>query len=174
MVQMPPGFTNEGNISMPEGELYRSAPIAMEKEWIDYNGHLNMAYYNVVFDRGGDEFLAELGFGPTYAAERRLTIYTAEVHICYVQEIHLDHLVTVTSQLIDFDGKRLHTYNEIIHVDGWVAATSEVLSLHVDMNGPKVVPFPEDVLPKLAFYRDAHAKLGIPARVGKSIGIRRK
>uniref|UniRef100_UPI003CCFF1E3 thioesterase family protein n=1 Tax=Stenotrophomonas maltophilia TaxID=40324 RepID=UPI003CCFF1E3 len=64
MVQMPPSFTNEGNISMPEGDLYRSAPIAMEKEWIDYNGHLNMAYYNVVFDRGGDEFLAELGFGP--------------------------------------------------------------------------------------------------------------
>src|SRR5687767_12466864 len=111
MVQMPPGFINEGNTSMPEGELYRSAPIAMEEEWIDYNGHLNMAYYNVVFDRGGDEFLGELSFGPKYAAQGKLTIYTAEVHICYVQDIHLDHLVTVTSQLIDFDGKRLHTYN---------------------------------------------------------------
>jgi acyl-CoA thioester hydrolase len=157
-----------------QGQLYRSAPIAMEKEWIDYNGHLNMAYYNVVFDRGGDEFLAELGFGPKYAAERKLTIYTAEVHICYVQEIHLDHIVTVTSQLIDFDAKRLHTYNEIVHQDGWVAATAEVMSLHVDMNGPKVVPFPDDILPTLDCYKQAHSKLPIPARVGRSIGIKRK
>ncbi len=158
----------------PDGELYHSALIPIEKEWIDYNGHLNMAYYNVVFDRGGDEFLAELGFGPKYAAERKLTIYTAEVHICYVQELHLDDVVTVTSQLIDYDGKRLHTYNEIIHKDGWVAATCEVLSLHVDMSGPKVSPFPEDVLPKLEFYKQAHAKLPVPARVGRTIGIKRK
>lgn len=157
-----------------EGQLYHSAPIEIEKEWIDYNGHLNMAYYNVVFDRGGDEFLAELGFGPKYAAERKLTIYTAEVHICYVQEIHLNDVVTVTSQLIDFDGKRLHTYNEIVHKDGWVAATAEVLSLHVDMAGPKVSPFPEDVVPKLAHYKEAHAKLPVPERVGRSIGIKRK
>lgn len=157
-----------------EGQLYHSTPIAIEKEWIDYNGHLNMAYYNVVFDRGGDEFLAELGFGPKYAAERKLTIYTAEVHICYVQEIHLNDVVTVTSQLIDFDGKRLHTYNEIVHTDGWIAATAEVLSLHVDMSGPKVSPFPEDVLPKLEFYKQAHSKLPIPARVGRAIGIKKK
>ncbi|MEK1887179.1 MAG: thioesterase family protein [Phyllobacterium sp.] len=154
--------------------LYNSALIPIEKEWIDYNGHLNMAYYNVVFDRGGDEFLAELGFGPKYAAERKLTIYTAEVHICYVQELHLDDVVTVTSQLIDYDGKRLHTYNEIIHQDGWVAATCEVLSLHVDMSGPKVTPFPEDVLPKLAFYKEAHARLPTPARAGRAIGIKKK
>jgi acyl-CoA thioester hydrolase len=157
-----------------QGQLHRSAPIAMEKEWIDYNGHLNMAYYNVVFDRGGDAFFAEMGFGPKYAAERKLTIYTAEVHICYVQEIHLDHIVTVTSQLIDFDAKRLHTYNEIVHKDGWVAATAEVMSLHVDMNGPKVVPFPDDILPTLEFYKQAHSKLPMPARVGRSIGIKRK
>lgn len=159
---------------MPEAQPYRSHPISIEKDWIDYNGHLNMAYYNVIFDRGGDEFLADLGFGPDYAAERRLTIYTAEVHVCYVQEIHLDHIVTVTSQLIDFDGKRLHVYHEIVHRDGWVAATAEVLSLHVDMNGPRVVPFPDDIVPGLDRYRQEHALLPRPERVGRSIGIRRK
>ncbi|MBB2970343.1 thioesterase family protein [Mesorhizobium sp. RMAD-H1] len=159
---------------MPEGELYHSAPIAIEKEWIDYNGHLNMAYYNVIFDRGGDEFLAALGFGPSYAADRRLTIYTAEVHICYVRELHLGDTVTVTSRLIDFDEKRLHSYNEILHKDGWLAATAEVLSLHVDMSGPKVSPFPADILPKLEFHREAHSRLPMPPRVGRSIGIRRK
>ena len=49
---------------------------------------------------------------------------------------------TVTFQLIDHDAKRLRAYQEIRHVDGWLAATSETLSLHIDMSGPKVAPFP--------------------------------
>ena len=76
---------------------------------------------------------------------RKLTIYTAEVHVCYVQELHLGDKVTVSFQLLDHDDKRLRAYQEIRHVDGWLAATSESLSLHVDMSGPKVAPFPADI-----------------------------
>ena len=72
-----------------------TSPMAIEKDWIDYNGHLNMAYYNVLFDRGSDEAFEMMGMGPNYAKERRLTLYTAEVHVCYVQELHLDHKVKV-------------------------------------------------------------------------------
>ncbi|TIS13875.1 MAG: thioesterase, partial [Mesorhizobium sp.] len=73
-----------------------SKPMAIEKDWIDYNGHLNMAYYNVLFDRCSDEAFELMGMGPNYARDRRLTIYTAEVHVCYVQELHLDHKVKVS------------------------------------------------------------------------------
>ena len=79
----------------------------IEKDWIDYNGHLNMAYYNVLFDRCSDEAFEMMGMGPDYAKQRRLTIYTAEVHVCYVQELHLGDKVTVTFQLLDHDDKRL-------------------------------------------------------------------
>ena len=119
--------------------------MEIEKDWIDYNGHLNMAYYNVLFDRGSDEAFEIMGMGPAYARDRKLTIYTAEVHVCYVQELHLGDKVTVTFHLIDHDDKRLRAYQEIRHVDGWLAATSESLSLHIDMSGPKVAPFPPDV-----------------------------
>ena len=71
--------------------------MEIEKDWIDYNGHLNMAYYNVLFDRCSDEAFEIMGMGPDYARDRRLTIYTAEVHVCYVQELHLGDKVTVTS-----------------------------------------------------------------------------
>jgi acyl-CoA thioester hydrolase len=146
----------------------------IEKDWIDYNGHLNMAYYNVLFDRGSDEALAALGMGADYAKERRLTIYTAEVHTCYVQELHLDHKVTVSFQLLDHDDKRLRAYQEIRHADGWLAATCETLSLHVDMAGPKVAPFPADILAGIEEMRAAHACLPMPERAGRAIGIRRK
>jgi acyl-CoA thioester hydrolase len=146
----------------------------IEKDWIDYNGHLNMAYYNVLFDRCADEALDAMGIGADYAKERRLTIYTAEAHVCYVQELHLDHKVTVSFHLLDHDAKRVRAYQEIRHIDGWLAATSETLSLHVDMAGPKVAPFPADVLTKIEAMSAAHAGLPMPERAGRSIGIRRK
>jgi acyl-CoA thioester hydrolase len=151
-----------------------SNPMDIEKDWIDYNGHLNMAYYNVLFDRGSDVAFDALGLGAAYARERKLTIYTAEVHVCYVQELHLGHKVTVSFQLLDHDEKRLRAYQEIRHVDGWLAATSEQLALHVDMTGPRVAPFPPDVMANLATMAEAHAALPMPERAGRSIGIRRK
>jgi acyl-CoA thioester hydrolase len=159
---------------MPIPTPFVSKPMDIEKDWIDYNGHLNMAYYNVLFDRCSDDAFEAMGMGPNYARDRRLTIYTAEVHVCYVQELHLEHKVTVSFQLIDQDDKRLRAYQEIRHVDGWLAATSESLSLHVDMSGPKVAPFPTDVLARVEAMRAAHSALPMPERAGRSIGIKRK
>ncbi|MET3789958.1 thioesterase family protein [Aquamicrobium terrae] len=151
-----------------------SRVMEVEKDWIDYNGHMNMAYYNVLFDRGADEVLNLLGIGAAYARERNLTIYTAEVHVCYVQELHQDDKVTVSFHLLDSDEKRLRAYQEIRHVDGWLAATSESLSLHVDMSGPKVAAFPEDVAANIEAMRAAHSRLPMPEQAGRAIGIRRK
>ena len=69
----------------------------------------------------------------------------------------------------------MRVYQEIRHAaEGWLAATSESLSLHVDMSGPKVAPFPADIAEKIDAMRAAHAGLPMPARAGRSIGIRRK
>lgn len=151
-----------------------SRVMEVEKDWIDYNGHMNMAYYNVIFDRSSDEAFDQMGLGLDYVRERKLTIYTAEVHICYVQELHLGDKVTVTYQLLDHDEKRLRSYQEIRHVDGWLAATSETLSLHIDMAGPNVAPFPADIQPRVEAVRAAHAGLPMPERAGRSIAIKRK
>jgi acyl-CoA thioester hydrolase len=151
-----------------------SRPMTVEKDWIDYNGHMNMAYYNVLFDRGADDAFELMGMGPNYAKARQLTTYTAEVHVCYVRELHLDDPVVVTFQLVDHDDKRTHFYQEIRHAEGWLAATSEVLALHIDMAGPKVAPFPPDIKAKVEAMRAAHAALPTPERVGRSIGIKRK
>lgn len=151
-----------------------SSVMQVEKNWIDYNGHLNMAYYNVLFDRCSDEALDLLGMGAAYARDRKLTIYTAEVHVCYVRELHLGHRVTASFQLLDHDDKRLRVYQELRHVDGWLSATSEYLALHVDMNGPKVAPFPADIMANVEAMRAANAVLPMPERAGRAIGIRRR
>ena len=156
------------------GKPFLSMPMQVDQGWIDYNGHMNMAFYNVLFDRGSDQAFDEIGIGAAYARERKLTIYTAEIHVCYVRELHLGDRVVVSFQLIDSDDKRIRAYQEIHHEDGWLAATSESLSLHVDMSGPKVAAFPPDIEPRVAAMRDAHAALPMPERAGRSIAIKRK
>ncbi len=155
-------------------KLFTSTPMTVEPQWTDYNGHMNMAYYGVLFDRSADQLFDALGVGADYAKTRKFTIYTAEFHICYVRELHANDQVTVTSQIIDHDEKRLHCYQEIHHADGWLAATAESLSLHVDMSGPKVAAFPPDRLAAVQAIATEHAALPRPERVGRSIGIKRK
>lgn len=153
---------------------FMSSPQQVEKAWIDYNGHLNMAYYNVLFDRAIDEAFLALGMGPDYAAQRRHTTYSAEAHVCYVRELHLGHTVNCTYQLIDHDEKRIRSYQEMYHTDGWLAATCETLTLHIDMAGPRVAPFRDDIAANLVRMAQTHATLPVPERAGRGIAIRRK
>jgi len=66
-----------------------SAPMRVEPGWIDYNGHLNMAYYNVLFDRAVDEVYELLGCGLAYLKESQHSCFTAEVHVRYLRELLL-------------------------------------------------------------------------------------
>src|SRR5438552_2537470 len=70
-----------------------SSVMRVEPGWIDYNGHLNMAYYNVLFDRAVDEAYELIGIGAAYLEKRRRSTFTAEVHVRYLRELHAGHPV---------------------------------------------------------------------------------
>ena len=160
---------------MPQEPAPHVSPLLeIEKDWIDYNGHLNMAYYNVLFDRGCDVFFEEMGLGPHYIKERNLSFYTAEAHVRYVQELHLGDRVRVSMQIVDYDEKRIHCYAELHHEDGWLSATSETMSLHVDMSGPKVAPFPADIMEKIEALASSQSDLPRSQNIGRRIEIKRK
>lgn len=154
-------------------EAFQSKPMTVEDAWIDYNGHMNMAYYSLLFDRGADGALDRLGIGAAYAREKGFTIYTAEIHIAYLRELHRGDEVTVSLQLLEYDAKRLRTFQEVRHADGWVAATAETLMLHIDMSGPKVAAFQEETLALLEVMKAEHAGLLVPERAGRGIALKR-
>ena len=149
-----------------------SALREIEPEWIDYNGHLNMAYYNVLFDTTVDEVYEKIGFGPAYQ-KTGFTSYVAEFHVCYLRELKLGDEVKVSFQIVDFDEKRIHTYQEIWHRDGWCAATAEGMVLHIDQSGPKVAPMPDHILEALRDFHTPMDTLPDTAKVRRQIGIRR-
>ncbi|MEL6752130.1 MAG: thioesterase family protein [Pseudomonadota bacterium] len=155
---------------------YLSREMGVEPEWIDYNGHLNMAYYNVLFDRGMDDLWDAIGMGEDYQATRGMTTYTAEAQVRYLREIHQDARLRVRTIILDHDVKRLHTWAELVHADGWVGATCEVMTLSIDQRGdaPKVAPWPDDIAANIG-ERAAHdAQVNQPAEAGRPIAIRRR
>jgi acyl-CoA thioester hydrolase len=147
-----------------------SSVMRVEPQWIDYNGHLNMAYYNVLFDRAVDETYELIGVGSDYVEKRRQSIFTAEVHVRYLRELQAGDPVRVTFQLLDYDAKRLHYFEQLFHAaEGWVSATSENLSLHVDMTSKKTAAFPREVAARLADMKASHALLPVPEAAGRRI-----
>ncbi len=152
---------------------FRSSLMTVKPEWIDINGHLNMAYYNVLFDLSVDELYPHIGFGEAYIAATGCTTYVAEWHIRYLRELHEGNEVYALFYLIDFDEKRFHSYSELYHKDGWLAATAEGLTLHVDQSGPRVAPMPQNIQDALRAYKDAQTEMPDPANIGRKVALRR-
>ena len=158
-----------GDIKLPAAPFVSSV-MQIEPQWIDYNGHLNMAYYNVMMDRAIDELWLQLGIGPTYKKERHGSTFTAECHVRYLREIHLGDSVQVTVYLLGADEKRLHTFEELRHAsEGWLSATSENISLHIDMTTRKVAAFPADIRARIAEIANAHATVARPEGIGRKV-----
>jgi acyl-CoA thioester hydrolase len=149
-----------------------SSVMRVEPAWIDYNGHLNMAYYNVLFDRCVDEAYELLGIGLNYFSTQKHSTFTAEAHVRYLRELHEGDAVRVTFQMLDYDSKRVHYFQQLFHAtDGWMSATSENMTLHVDMTTKKVAPFPASVTRTLERMKTAHARLPRPEAAGRRIAM---
>jgi len=147
----------------------------VDPAWIDYNGHMNMAYYNLIFDQCVDYVYDNIGIGAEYAHTTGGSCFTLEIHVNYLQELVLGDPVRVTFQLLDWDAKRLHYYEEMFHAEkGYLAATSEQLALHVNMESRRSAAFPQHIQEKLSQLMADHASLPRDERVGQIMGIRRK
>jgi len=152
------------------------APIRkVESGWIDLNGHMNMAYYNLLFDESLDAMFNELGIGWEYTKQGDGSCFTAEIHVTYLGELSEGEPVRVTYQLLDWDEKRLHLFGHMYHAkEGYLAATSEQMAIHVDMKSRRASPMPAGVQEKAAAIMSAHKSMEHPAQAGSVIGIRRK
>jgi len=143
-------------------------------EWIDYNGHLNMAFYSVMFDRALDYVLDTLGIGESYVAEGG-SVFAMEVHLAYLRELSPGDEVIIHFQLLDYDQKRLHFFEEMYHDgEGYLAATSEQISTNINMKERKSAPFSDQVLKKIDALMISHRDLPRAPQIGHAIGIKSK
>ena len=147
----------------------------VDPQWIDYNGHMNVGYYVVAFDKGTDGLLDRLGLGEAYRRVTNHSLYVLEAHVTYERELKLAEPFTIETQLIDADEKRLHFFHRMHHAEeGFLAATNELLALHVDLAGPHAAPLPPDARARLEPLLAAHRRLPAPPQLGRRIGIKRR
>ena len=119
----------------------------VKKEWTDYNGHLNVAFYIRVFDIAADIMLANFKMGGESAKKDNRTTFVAEMHTNYYQEVRLGEEVETHIAYVDHDKKRIHYKLSMFHKEKkYLAASNEVLSLYVDLSKRKVVEFDPDRL----------------------------
>ena len=154
---------------------FRSSRMSVEDDWIDYNGHMNVAYYIVLFDRCIDEAFEQLGMGADYVARQKASFFTVEIHVNYLRELPPGAPVTATLQLLAHDEKRIRAWLELYHAEeGFLSASAEQLFLHVEMGTRRTAPFPDQVVASLNAMSSAHAALPWPARAGRTITLKSK
>ena len=150
-------------------DLHREA---VRSEWIDYNGHMNVAYYVLAFDHATDAFYDYLGLDEAYRERTAGSTFTAEAHITYKREVVEGDVLRFTTQLLGFDDKRLHYIHHMYHAEKeFLAATSEWLALHVDLNRRRVVAMPAEIETRLQAVMASHRYLPVPPEAGRFIHI---
>ena len=154
-----------------------SAPLRLHREvvqpgWVDYNNHLNDAYYLVILSNATTALMDHIGLDAAGRERTKCSLFTAELHINYLSEVKGGTMVRVDTQILGHDAKRLHIFHTLHIGDATeAAATNEQMLLHVDMTGPQVAPFKPDVLAKIEAIEREHAGLPRPANAGRSIAL---
>ena len=144
-------------------------------EWIDYNGHLRDAYYGLIVSLATDAFMDRVGLDGAYRARTGCTLYTLEMHLHYLHEVHRSDTVMVSVRIEGADHKRIHATFEMRRSgDPALAASAEVMLLHVQQSSDKVAatPFPPPVSAALAELQASSATLPAEGPVSRRMGLR--
>ncbi|MBM08472.1 MAG: thioesterase-like protein [Magnetovibrio sp.] len=144
-------------------------------EWVDYNGHMNVAYYTLVFDHASDLFLEQIGLNQEFRDASECSVFVVEAHTTYQKEVMEGNMLSVSTQILDFDAKRIHLFHRMIS-DGSddTVATNELMLLYVSMKSRRTALMPEKISTRLQTVHTNQKALPRPVQAGRSIQIFRK
>ena len=156
--------------------MIRLSTQTVRDDWIDYNGHMNVAYYTLAFDIAFDDLLKNyLGMGPEFITRHKIGPFTLQSNYCYMAEQNQGEMFYTCMRIIDFDPGKLHLFAAMYRQhDAQLSATWEGLSINVDHTSRKPVPFRADIYEKIVNVYNLTRKHELPAQAGQALGIRRK
>ena len=141
-------------------------------DWIDANGHMNLAYYVVLFDYATDALFDAIGIGRAYKDATNHGTFVAETHNLYERELLVGERVRVATQILGNDSKRLHLSHEMFSLaSGERAATQELMFLHIDLGARRVVPWLPEARERVSAAAAAHSRLQRPRWAGRRISM---
>ena len=154
---------------------FKRSDYEVRPEWIDHNGHMNVTFYLEAFDNNIGDFFGSLGLTKEYRRAENVATYCGDFHIHYIRELFRGTRLEITCQLVDFDEKRIQLCQSMYNAEeGYLAAESEVIYLHVDALTRKVSSMKSELFEKVKLTHEAHKKLGQPQQQGRTISIKKR
>ena len=145
--------------------------LTVEPAWMDHNGHMNLAFYVLAFDKATDNFYDRLGIGLDYRAQQNSSMFTLGINVDYMREVFEGDELRITTQLLECDNKRMGYIHYMFEgADPEPVAMNECFAIHVDMGTRKSAPFPEKTRQHIAITLKEHAGLPAPRHVRRVLG----
>ncbi len=150
-------------------------PATVLPDWIDWNGHMNVGYYVVAFDKATDTLCQQFGCGYEYTRDKIGMTFVLEAHVTYDREVKEGDGLRITTQILDHDAKRIHYIHMMYHAtEGYLAATNELMLMNIDYASRRSAPWPDFAMARIEKLAAAHAALPRPVQAGRLIGIKKK
>ena len=163
--------TNKETLRSP----YRTKNQTVLTDWIDYNGHMNVAYYTLAFDKALDFFFEDvLNIGPSFVKKNREGPFALKASYNYFSELLEGENFFVDISILDFDPKRVHVFGEMRdYKSSELSATFETVLMNMDLNARKVKPYSERVLDLFKLFKQSLDQDKIPMEIGKKITLKK-
>jgi acyl-CoA thioester hydrolase len=155
-----------------DGSAWAIHHETVRPEWVDYNGHMNVAFYVLVFDHATDAALDRLMLGEHHRRQSGCSVFVGEMHVTYRREVLKGDELTVATRLLASDDRRLVLFHEMAcsRFEALVAS-NEVLCVHVDLGTRRPAPWPAAAAETLARALASQARLPPPNQAGRSIRL---
>jgi acyl-CoA thioester hydrolase len=152
-----------------------STRLQVLPQWIDGNGHMNVAFYLHAFDLAFDEVFEQLALGEEMMTSAATSTFAAEMHMTFQGEVFEGDRLRITAQLVAMDAKKFHWFQAMYHAEkGYLAATCEWMILFIDMTQRRVTEIPAAPRQRLEQVLAAHAVLPQPPEIGRHISLQNK
>ena len=139
-------------------------------EWIDYSGHMNVGYFLLPFENASGAFFEHLDLSRAYRERTNHALFAAETHIIFEREVGEGERLFFTTQLICWAPRWVNCIHSMYQVNGnHLAATNQLLFVHVDLSSRRAAPMPKKRQAALAQMFERHSRLPIPSQAGRSI-----
>ena len=154
---------------------YKTRNQKVLSEWIDYNGHMNVAYYTLAFEKALDFFFEDvLGIGPTFVEKYKEGPFALKASYNYFSELLEDESFFVDISILDFDSKRVHVFGEMRKDKSLeLSAVFETVLMNMDLSARTVKQYPDRVLELFSIFKSSLVVDNIPIEIGKKITLKK-
>ena len=154
---------------------FRTKNQTVLDEWIDYNGHMNVAYYTLAFDKALDFFFEDvLNIGPSFVEKNKEGPFALKASYNYFSELLESESFFVDISILDYDLKRVHVFGEMRKDKSLeLSAVFETVLINMDLSARKVKQYPDRVLKLFELFKSSLEQDKIPLEIGKKITLKK-